>query len=202
MAKKGAKKPAAEEAKVEEVTEEDPKVEEVEADDDDSDSDEEVPKLEGADEKDQERAKQNRAEKKSRKAIAKLGLKPVEGINRVAIRKGRNILFVIAKPDVFKAPASETYVVFGEAKVEDLSAQAQANAAQQFAAPQAADSAAEAASAKVEDAEEGEVDETGIEAKDIDLVMSQVSCTRGKAVAALRANNNDIVEAIMHLSSS
>ena len=30
--------------------------------------------------------------------------------------------------------------------------------------------------------------------QDIDLVMSQVSCTRSKAVAALKANNNDIVE--------
>ena len=31
--------------------------------------------------------------------------------------EAKNILFVIAKPDVFKSPASDTYVVFGEAKV-------------------------------------------------------------------------------------
>lgn len=42
------------------------------------------------------------------------------------------ILFVIAKPDVFKSPASDTYIVFGEAKIEDLSAQAQSAAAEQF----------------------------------------------------------------------
>jgi len=39
------------------------------------------------------------------------------GINRVTIRKSKNILFVIAKPEVYKTPASETYIVFGEAKV-------------------------------------------------------------------------------------
>lgn len=47
----------------------------------------------------------------------KLGLKQIMGINRVTIRKSKNILFVIAKPEVFKSPASDTYIVFGEAKV-------------------------------------------------------------------------------------
>ena len=45
------------------------------------------------------------------------------------------ILFVIQKPDVFKSPASDTYIVFGEAKIEDLSAQASQAAADQFVAP-------------------------------------------------------------------
>ena len=39
------------------------------------------------------------------------------GITRVTIRKSKNILFVISKPDVYKSPASDTYIVFGEAKV-------------------------------------------------------------------------------------
>lgn len=42
------------------------------------------------------------------------------------------ILFVIQKPDVFKSPASDTYIIFGEAKIEDLSAQASAQAAEQY----------------------------------------------------------------------
>ena len=46
------------------------------------------------------------------------------------------ILFVISKPDVFKSPASDTYIIFGEAKIEDLSAQAQTAAAEQFKAPE------------------------------------------------------------------
>ncbi len=52
----------------------------------------------------------------------------------MAIRKSKNILFVINKPDVFKSPASDTYIIFGEAKIEDLSQQAQMEAAQKFKA--------------------------------------------------------------------
>ena len=63
------------------------------------------------------KAKQSRSEKKARRAMTKLGLKSFPGITRVTIRKSKNILFVIGKPDVYKSPASDTYIVFGEAKV-------------------------------------------------------------------------------------
>ncbi len=53
-------------------------------------------------------------------------------MSRVTIRKSKNILFVIQKPDVYKNPASDTYIVFGEAKIEDLSQTAQMEAAQKF----------------------------------------------------------------------
>eukprot|EP00929_Paragymnodinium_shiwhaense_P041187 TRINITY_DN213_c0_g5_i1.p1 TRINITY_DN213_c0_g5~~TRINITY_DN213_c0_g5_i1.p1 ORF type:complete len:204 (-),score=88.40 TRINITY_DN213_c0_g5_i1:232-843(-) len=203
MGKKGGAKAKAEpEPKKEEEPTEDPKIEEVADDDDDDSSEEDMPKLEGEAAQDGA-GKQNRAEKKSRKAIAKLGMKPVPGITRVTVKKSKNILFVIARPDVHKAQGSDTYVIFGEAKIEDLSAQAQANAASQFAGGGAAADAPAASAPKVADAEdEGEVDEEGVEGKDIDLVMQQVSCSRGQAVKALKANKNDIVEAIMQLSSS
>jgi len=48
--------------------------------------------------------------------MSKLGLRQIQGVTRITIQKSKNILFVIAKPDVFKSPASDTYVVFGEAK--------------------------------------------------------------------------------------
>merc|ERR1719299_351951 len=118
-----------------------------------------MPNLEGGDVK----GKQNRSEKKSRKAIAKLGMTPVPGIMRVTVKKSKSVCFVISKPDVYKSPASDCYVVFGEAKIED-------------------------------------VGETGLEGKDIELIMSQVGCSRGKAIAALKANGGDIVEAVMSLS--
>jgi|EP00505_MAST-04D_sp_SCG-Rhode-Island_P001493 nascent polypeptide-associated complex subunit alpha len=146
----------------------------------------------------------NRSEKKSRKAMQKLGLKKVDGIHRVTVKKSKNILFVIQKPDVYKSPQSGTYVIFGEAKIEDLSASAQAQAAQQFQAPDitqtAADGAATANNNTGDDDEDGEVDETGVEAKDIELVMSQANVARGAAVKALKANDNDIVNAIMELT--
>jgi nascent polypeptide-associated complex subunit alpha len=34
---------------------------------------------------------------------------------------GWQVLFVVTKPDVLKLPAADTYIIFGEAKIEDLS---------------------------------------------------------------------------------
>lgn len=112
------------------------------------------------------------------------------------------------------------FSIFGEAKIEDLNAQAQASAAQQLAAAEAAgehaghdhdhdhehDHEHEQLGAPLEPKKEDEeddgeeVDETGLEGKDIDLVMAQASVSRKKAVKALRENDNDIVNSIMALS--
>merc|ERR1711956_190158 len=147
------------------------------------------------------KAKQSRSEKKARKAMSKLGLKQVQGVSRVTIRKSKNILFVISRPDVYKNPASDTYIVFGEAKIEDLSQQAQMEAAQKFMnaeVPQAAEAAAAGPAPIIEEDEDDEdVDAAGVEEKDVDLVMSQANVSRGKAVKALKNNANDIVNAIM-----
>lgn len=43
----------------------------------------------------------------------------------------------------------------------------------------------------------GQVDESGLEQRDIELVMAQANVARAKAVRALRHNKNDIVNAIM-----
>lgn len=49
-----------------------------------------------------------------------------------------------------------------------------------------------------EEAAGGEgADESGVEQKDIDLVMTQAGVSRAKAVAALKTSGNDIVSAIM-----
>lgn len=37
------------------------------------------------------RGKQSRSEKKSRKAMQKLGMKPVPGVSRVTIKKSKNV---------------------------------------------------------------------------------------------------------------
>lgn len=151
------------------------------------------------------KAKQSRGEKKARKIMSKLGLKPIQGVSRVTIRKSKNILFVINKPDVFKNPASDTYIIFGEAKIEDMSQQAQVAAAEKFKAPEVSPAAEAGGSTTVvapiqEESEEEDIDETGIEDKDVELVMSQANVSRGKAIKALRNNKNDIVNAIMELT--
>ena len=51
-----------------------------------------------------------------------------------------------------------------------------------------------------EEEDDEEVDTSGVEEKDIELVMSQANVTRGKAVKALKNNANDIVNAIMELT--
>jgi nascent polypeptide-associated complex subunit alpha len=154
----------------------------------------------------------SRNEKKARKQIAKLGLKHVPGITRVTLRRPKNILFVINQPDVYKSPSSNTWIIFGEAKIEDLNSQAQATAAQQLQAAEnasqieadlaAAAEKGKAADGKKEEEEDDgeEVDDQGLESKDIELVMAQANVSRKKAVKALKENDNDIVNSIMALS--
>ncbi|KAI3762353.1 hypothetical protein L1987_52781 [Smallanthus sonchifolius] len=184
---------------VEDVKEEDDHNEEDDSDDDEDDKEDGV---QGG----SESSKQSRSEKKSRKAMLKLGMKPVIGVSRVSIKRAKNIMFFISKPDVFKSPNSETYVIFGEAKIEDLSSQLQTQAAQQFRMPDMgavmgkSDISAAAAAAQA-DEEEEEVDETGVEPRDIDLVMTQASVSRTKAVKALKTHSGDIVSAIMELTT-
>ncbi|KAG1688230.1 Nascent polypeptide-associated complex subunit alpha [Nymphon striatum] len=210
----------------------------------DSDSDDSVPDLEepegtagtqghsqvaqaaGLTEELVSKAKQSRSEKKSRKLMSKLGLKQMTGVGRVTIRKSKNILFVVNKPDVFKNPASDTYIVFGEAKIEDLSQQAQLAAAEKFKDSEAGKASAETAQTTVtapiqeeSDEEEGlikvyprdqypffycdvslQLTKSGMESKDIELVITQANVSRSKAIKALKNNNNDIVNAIMELT--
>ncbi|RWW22993.1 hypothetical protein GW17_00012777 [Ensete ventricosum] len=139
------------------------------------------------------RSKQSRSEKKSRKAMLKLGMKPIPGVSRVTVKKSKN-------PDVFKSPTSDTYVIFGEAKIEDLSSQLQTQAAEQFKAPDLSHVISKPeTSAMAQDDEE--VDETGVEPKDIELVMTQAGVSRSKAVKSLKAADGDIVTAIMELTN-
>nr|XP_015212785.1 PREDICTED: NAC-alpha domain-containing protein 1 isoform X1 [Lepisosteus oculatus] len=150
------------------------------------------------------KAKQSRSEKKARKAMSKLGLRQIHGVTRITIRKSKNILFVITRPDVFKSPASDIYIVFGEAKIEDLSQQVHKAAAEKFKVPLEPSplitESAPSLSIKEESEDEEEVDETGLEVRDIELVMAQANVSRAKAVRALRHNKNDIVNAIMELT--
>jgi nascent polypeptide-associated complex subunit alpha len=157
-------------------------------------------------------SKQSRSEKKARKALSKLGLKQVDDISRVTIRKGKSILFAMTRPDVFKSPFSDTYIVFGEARIEDLSQNAMATAAEKLmkeqsnAASKAGD-AAEEEEIEVESAEtetakatEGATDGKGIDENDIELVMQQGNVGRDEAIAALEKSGGDIVNAIMSLA--
>lgn len=231
-----------------------PEIEEIVEDtkpaEEESDSDDDVPELDevGGD----DASKQNRGEKKCRKVVSKLGLKPVPGIIRITIRKSKNILFVISKPDVLKAPNSDTYIIFGEAKIEDMAQSAMQRAMQGGSGSSRAKQAGQQAmadpeqlkkmqeelknmdpeqlkkmgidpamleklgammpggmpgmggpsssgaeSAKAVDADAGDMK---FEENDIKIIMDH-GVSREEAIAALKKNNNDVVEAIMSISS-
>jgi nascent polypeptide-associated complex subunit alpha len=165
--------------------------------------DEEVQQTSQAVVDEEEEKGSTRGEKKARKAILKLGMKPVNGVVRVTMKKSKNIMFVVSKPDVFKSPTADSYIIFGEAKIEDLAAkQAQMNAenAQQRANFNKANTEKQGQQQGATSGSEEAVDETGIDAKDVALVMDQAHCTHAAAVTALRNNNNDLVNAIMELT--
>merc|ERR1711968_342237 len=179
-------------------------------DSDEESTDEDMPEMEEGEGEAGGKGKQSRSEKKSRKAMAKLGMKPVPGIIRVTVKKSKNILFVIKEPDVFKtnsdsAKAPATYIVFGKAEIEDLSAQATSAAVEQFKAPGAGLDAAggDDAAALLEAGDgddDGDEDAGGLDDNDIELVVKQAGVSKAKAIKALKQNDNDVVNAIMALS--
>ncbi|KAJ2759213.1 hypothetical protein H4S06_002334 [Coemansia sp. BCRC 34490] len=164
---------------------------------------------------------QSAAEKKARKALQKKGLEQVSGIVNISFIRKNSPMFSIYSPDVYKNATSDTWIVFGEARVDNYgksfnpnskrAASAAASAAAAAAASAAgaagagrsagieagAAGASEAAGAKGGDED---VDESGLDAKDIELVMSQSGCSRPDAVKALNSNGKDVVNAIMELT--
>ncbi|KAL6858091.1 GAL4 enhancer protein [Amphichorda felina] len=198
--------------RVEELPDEEPQKVTIEEKEDESSDESEVEAGEGNMPAGSTAVVHSRNEKKARKALEKLNLTRVPGITRVTLRRPKNMLFVINNPEVYKSPNSNTYIVFGEAKIEDINASAQQAAAAQLAAQGADDhaghshaepsKAVESAEAKKDEEEDDgeEVDAEGIEDKDIELVMTQANVSRKKAVKALKENDNDIVNSIMALS--
>jgi nascent polypeptide-associated complex subunit alpha len=99
--------------------------------------------------------------------------------------------------------------------MEDMNAQAQMSAAQQLAASGAGSTTTGLENSgagkggdndddevpeleAIED--DGPVDETGVDPKDIELVMAQVNCSRAKAVRVLKDSGGDLINAIMAAS--
>jgi nascent polypeptide-associated complex subunit alpha len=96
--------------------------------------------------------------------------------------------------------------------MEDMNAQAQLSAAQQLAASGAgsATTVEDSRAGKGEDIDDdvpeletpeddGPIDETGVDPKDIELVMKQVSCSRAKAVRVLKESGGDLINASAYM---
>ena len=160
------------------------------------DGDEEMPELEaqGGD-----AGSLNRGEKKCRKALIKIGMKALTGIQRITLKKRDGMIFVIDDPEVLSLDNS--YAIFGELKFEDSNRQMQMEQARKFAEQTAAKNAGQAAAPK-EVKEDEPVDETGISSDNINIVMEHANCSRSVAVKALRETNDDTVQAVMKINEN
>ena len=145
--------------------------------------------------------KQNRGEKKAKKFMQKLGLKPVPGINRVTLKRNNNSLFVIETPEVMKSPNSDVYIIIGPVKYEDLNQLAANTEAEKFKVEKAVPKEEPKIETVKEEEEEGEeVDESGLTESNIQMVIDHCKVSRKEAVTALKATNDDAVEAILKLT--
>merc|ERR1711977_94816 len=112
--------------------------------------------------------------------MAKMGMKPVEGITRVTLKTSKSFILYIDAPEVMKAPGAEaSYIVFGEAKFLDFTKNAAASQLDKFKTAQEVTPAQEIT-------EGGDVEEKPAEAVDIaddtiDTLIEYTSCTREQA---------------------
>ena len=154
-----------------------------------ADDDEEVPELEDqAGEGDGHTF--NRNEKKCRKALQKVGMKVLNGVIRVTLKKRDGLIFVIDDPEVLNLDNS--YAIFGELKLEDLNRQMQMEQAKKFAS-QAPASKAPVKDAPKEDENEEPLPEDGLTPNHITMVMDHAHCSRNAAIRVLRETNDDMV---------
>ncbi|KAN0028785.1 hypothetical protein ACTFIV_010643 [Dictyostelium citrinum] len=153
--------------------------------------------------------KVTKGEKKTREAMKKLGLAPVNDIFRVTIKQKEGVLVVVAEPEVYASPSGETYVVFGDHSFDDIASRLQK------AVPKAnvddIVKAAMPAPTAVKESEESEeivaqevdnFDYKGVNPKDVEVVMKETKATREKVVETLIATKNDLVSAVLELTTN
>jgi nascent polypeptide-associated complex subunit alpha len=145
-----------------------------------------------------------KSEKKVRKALSKLGMTKMDGVNRVTIRQKDNYILIVKDPEVYSSPQTEnTFIIFGELTFED--------AEKKLARDEMDKLKTEGERLKpevtqkpttVEVIDENEpVSEEGLDPTLIDTVMAEAKCSRQRAVKALRQTDGDIVNAILQLQS-
>lgn len=130
-------------------------------------------------------------------------MKQLPGITRVALKKRDGLIFVINEPEVLKSGTNEnSFAIFGELKLEDPNTRLTQKEAKKFAEGAKVEGTAPV---KVEDkkAEDDTVpqSEEGLTPNHIDMVIQHTSCTRNAAIRALRETNDDMVQAVMKLTT-
>jgi nascent polypeptide-associated complex subunit alpha len=144
--------------------------------------------------------KASKGEKKFKKAIGKMGMKPVEGIERVTLRTQKDFIMYIDNPEVVTTGNAGSYIIFGEAKFLDFSQQGSTKLLEKMREAQAAK--AGKTETIQEEADEEETEEAGdIAEESIKTLIEYSSCSRAKAIKCLKKTKGDVVEAITLASS-
>ena len=161
-------------------------------------------------EKKEEEAKQEakpsgKAEKKVRKALSKLGMTKIEGVNRVTMKQKDSYILYVKEPEVFCSSQNQnSYIVFGELTFEDSERKlAQETIAELKKEGEKLKTVTEKKEEpKVEVVQEGEeLSGEGLEKDAIETVMNEGKCSRQAAIKALRAHNGDPVEALLDVGN-
>lgn len=137
--------------------------------------------------------------------MTKMGLKPVSGINRVTIKKGKAFVISIDDPDVWKSPGSENaYIIFGKPNMDGLGGSAGQSEVNQFKPPVTPEGVAEQTPVTPAETTEQvvgeELSEEGLNPDNIKMVMEYTKCSKAEAIKTLRETNDDSVNAIMKLT--
>ena len=187
-----------EESKPEESKKEESKPEE-------SKKEETKPEEEKKDETKPEAKPSGKAEKKVRKALSKLGMTKIEGVNRVTMKQKDSYILYVKEPEVFCSSQNQnSYIVFGELTFEDSERKlAQETIAELKKEGEKLKTVTEKKEEpKVEVVQEGEeLSEEGLEKDAIETVMNEGKCSRQAAIKALRAHNGDPVEALLDVGN-
>lgn len=151
---------------------------------------------------DDEDLKLGKGEKKVRKALMKLGLNKIEGVNRVTIRQKDNYFFVVKDPEVYVSKESDSsYVIFGEISMDDPDKSPLGKSELTNLKAEGAQVEDKKDNVQVVEDDDAEVSEEGIEKESIEMVISETKCSRQKAVKALKRNNGDVVNTILELNN-
>ena len=146
-----------------------------------------------------------KAEKKVRKALSKLGMTKIEGVNRVTMKQKDSYILYVKEPEVFcSSQNSNSFIIFGELTFEDHERKlAQETIAQLKKEGEKLKTVTEKKEEpKVEVVQEGEeLSEEGLEKDAIETVMNEGKCSRQAAIKALRAHNGDPVEALLDVGN-
>ena len=146
--------------------------------------------------------KQAKNEKKSRKAMAKVGMKPVQGIKRAVFKKTKtgkeeHIIF-IQQPEVYKSTGGDVYIIFGDAKLEDISGMSSlANGGVENFEKLVGEDENPPDLVGGEQAKEYKVNES-----DIGIVKQSTNCTDDEARKALQETKGDIINAVLAVNKA